>query len=293
MNRLLPLLVLLGGCVPQQTDFPDNPWRIEPGTRPMIIAHGGAKDLWPENTLTAFDGAAALGVDALEMDVNLTADGYLVTLHDLTIDATSEGSGTTIDLTFEELQAYNFGYEFRDTAGGYPYRNNPVRIPRLEEVFARYPEARFVVELKNPGADGRRAAEILKSLIETYGVEDQILVASFHDEVLDYFYEITSGRIAISSAEDETEDFVFTGLSGMEFMYRPDAEVVAIPTSSAGIPLDAPRIIRSAHRRNMAVQYWTINDPAEMKQLIQTGADGLITDRPDLMHQVLKELGLE
>ena len=77
----------------------------------------------------------------------------------------------------------------------------------------------------------------------------------------------------------------------MEFLYRPKASIIAIPTSNSGVNLASKRVIKSAHRRKMAVHYWTINDKEEMKKLIELGADGLITDRPDLMKEVLEELG--
>lgn len=288
---LLGLLAALGGCVPKQQALPDNPYRIEPGGRPWIIAHGGAKALFPENTMMAFEGAMRIGVDALEMDVNLTQDDVLVTLHDLTIDGMSDGSGEAIGYTFAELQAFNFAHDFQALDGSYPLRDTVVRIPRLREVLEAFPGTYHIIELKNPGEDGKRAAALLKGLIDSLDMKDRVVIASFHDEVLRHFLSLTDGSYALSSSEEETKDFVFTGLSAMEYLYRPRSAVVAIPTESAGIPLDAQRVIRSAHRRNMAVQYWTINEQDEMRSLIEAGADGLITDRPDLMQKVLEEMG--
>jgi glycerophosphoryl diester phosphodiesterase len=284
-------LGLMPGCVPQQNILSDNPFRIPPGSRPWVIAHGGGKDLFPENTLAAFRGADSIGVDMLEMDVNLTKDSVLVCLHDLTIDATSEGSGAALDYSFAELQQFNFGHDFRDLAGNYPYRAKPVRIPGLEEVMAAFPDAYLNIEIKNSGEDGKRAARQLKKLIEQQGAEGRVLAASFHDEVMRYFLEIAETSWAVSTSEEETKDFVFSGLSGMEFLYSPRGLAVQIPVESSGINLSAERLIRSAQRRNMAVHYWTINDKAEMRRLIEAGADGLITDRPDLMRELLAEMG--
>ena len=294
MKTLTPWVCLLtlwwSACVPKQDALTPNRFLTGDG-RPWILAHGGAKALFPENTLVAFDGSMAIGVDVLEIDVCMTADEVLVPHHDLTIDATSDGEGEVIGFTFEELQFFNFGHDFTDLDEQQPYRDNPVRIPSLEAVILRYADVEFVLEIKNRGENGRRAAEVMWELIRATGIEDRVVVASFHQDVLDYFVEISEGSIPVSGAQEETEDFVFSGLSGMEFLYGPEAVLLQIPRSSAGISLDTRRLIESAHRRHMAVHYWTINDPDEMRRLIELGADGLITDRPDLMRQVLQEMG--
>ncbi len=294
MKTLISLFCILTfflmACVPQQEVLTTNPYLVGEG-RPWVLAHGGAKDLFPENTLVAFDGSMALEVDALEIDVCMTADEVLVTHHDLTIDATSDGVGEVISYTFDELQDFNFGYDFTDLEGNQPYQDSPVRIPGLETVFLRYDNVHFVVEIKNRGENGKRAAELMYDLIRSTGVEGRVVVASFSQEILNHFIEVSNGEIPISAAEEEVKDFVFSGLSGMEFLYGPEAVMFQIPRSSAGIPLDAKRLIKSAHRRRMAVQYWTIDDPEEMRRLIELGVDGLITDRPDLMWEVLRDMG--
>lgn len=292
--RLIPVTILLCGlmaCVPKQPHFSLQPFRIANGERPWVIGHGGAKSLAPENTLLAFDTAMAIGVDMLEMDVCMTADEVLVTHHDETIDRMSDGTGRVIELTYASLLAFNFGDGFQALDGTFPYRNQAVPIPTLEQVLTRYPDVPFNIELKNQGANGLRAAERLWSLIQRLGLQDRVLVASFHDEVLAHFREISGFTVPTSGAESETEDLVFSGLSAHEYLVRPVAVAVQLPTSSAGIPLGTKRIVNSAHRRNMAVHYWTINDREEMRRLILLGADGLITDRPDLMQDLLREMG--
>lgn len=289
------VIFLLQSCVPEQEAIEINPYQLTANKAPWIIAHGGSKHLFPENTMMAFQGSENIGVDALEMDVTMTKDEVLVTHHDLTIDRMSNGTGRVIDYTYEELLQFNFGHNFQDINGDFPYRTDtigiPVNIGKLEDVFTTFNDKQLMVELKDRGEDGKRAAEVLKSMIEQFELQHNIVVVAFSEEVLSYFYEITNGEVLIGTSEEETKDFVFTGLSAMEFLYRPEATVVAIPTENSGINLATKRIINSAHRRNMAVHYWTINDKATMKELIELGADGLITDRPDLMQEVLEEMG--
>lgn len=287
----LLLLFLFFACVPRQESIQVNPFQKDKGTPPWVIAHGGAKKLFPGNTMLAFRGAAKIGVDMLEMDVRMTKDEVLVTHHDETIDRMSNGTGRVFDYTYEELLQFNFGYSFKNIDGDKIYQNDTIPLGSLDDVFAEFNDMFLMVELKDKGENGRRAAEILKSLIQKYKLQDNIVAVAFNEEVLSYFHQITNGEILIGTSEEETKDFIITAISAMEFLYFPKATVVAIPTQNSGIQLDSKRIINSAHRRNIAVHYWTINDKAEMKRLIGLGADGLITDRPDLMKEVLVELG--
>lgn len=277
-------------CVPQQEVVGTNPF-IVGDERPWIIAHGGAKQLFPENTMLAFEGSMAIGVDALEIDVCMTKDEILVCHHDLTLERTSDGTGFLIEYTLAQLQNFNFGANFEDLTGNSSFQDTLVQIPTLQSVLTRFSNTHFIVEIKNGGEDGKRAAEIMRALILQTGVSDRIIVASFHKEVMDYFVEITNADIYTSGSQEEAEDFAFSGLSGMEFLYRPKAVAMQLPVESAGISLATKRIVKSAHRRNMALHYWTINEVAEMDLLLDLGADGLITDRPDLMWDVLEARG--
>lgn len=294
MKNILKIIFpifLITACVPEQKQIETNPYIIEKGAKPWIIAHGGAKKLFPENTMIAFQGAMAIGVDMLEMDVNITKDGVLITQHDLTIDGVTNGTGNVIDYTFEDLKQFNFGYNFQDLDGNFAYRNQQVEITKLESVMTTFPNTPMMVEIKNRETSGKAAAEELWRLIQLHNFQDKMMVVAFDDATLSYFQEISNNAVLISTSEAETKDFVFASLSAMDYVYSPEASAIAIPMENSGINLTSKRIIKAAHRRNMAVHYWTIDDKADMKLLIKNGADGLITDRPDLMHEVLVELG--
>lgn len=297
MKSFLPILLFccfcslsFHGCVPKQDVVPDNPYIIG-DERPWVIAHGGAKKLFPENTMLAFDGSYAIGVDALEIDVCMTKDEILVCHHDLTLDRTSDGEGFLIEYTLNQLEGFNFGAKFENLNGDTPYAGQSVLIPTLQEVFERFSDVYFIVEIKNGGDDGRRAAELMRALIIQTDVTNRTMVASFHKDVMDYFLEITDGSILTSGSQEEAEDFAFSGLAGMEYMYNPQAVAMQLPMRNSGINLATKRIVNSAHRRNMAMHYWTINEKEDMELLLDLGADGLITDRPDLMWEVLLDKG--
>lgn len=183
-------------CLPQlRADYPRQGESLhhQAGETPLVIAHRGGRNLAPENTLVAFDNAVAMGVDVLEMDVCVTADGIAVTLHDLTIDRTSDGSGDVSTFTFEELQAFNFGAKFRALNGTYPYADVHVPIPSVEQIFARHPNQLMEIEIKSPGALGRVAARELVRLIEAYGMARKVIVFSFFDDVMQYYRSVAPG----------------------------------------------------------------------------------------------------
>lgn len=276
--------------VKKSTDL--NPFTAEEYGRPLVIAHGGAKDLFPENTMVAFDGSYEIGIDMLEIDVALTQDNILITHHDLTIDSMTDGSGTVRSYTYEELQAFNFAYGFSGLDGSNPYLDDPVSVTKLEDVFIKYPDLLFNVEIKDKGEDGNLAASVLFDLIKKYELQDRILVPSFSDENIQYFRELTEGTVMTSSASDETKTFIYMHLAQVDNLHgKTDYVAMQLPTSNSGVNLDTSAIINDAHRRNIAVHYWTIDDPETMKDLIEKGADGIITDRPDLLNEVLTDMG--
>lgn len=269
-----------------------NPFRAREAGRPLIIAHGGGLGLQPENTLEAFAVSAALGCDMLEMDARLTRDGVLVTHHDATVDRTSDGQGAVIEQTLAELKALNFGYRFRDAAGAYVYREKPARLATVEELFARFASFPMVIELKDRDEAGRRASAALAALIARFKMTNQVLVASFDDATLDAFRMATGGRVATSTAKAQTRQFVLLNLLRLDRLWPGGAVAAQVPSDpreAAGFKLARPGFVRAAHARNMAVHYWTVNDPDEMRRLIRLGADGLITDYPDRLKAILTE----
>lgn len=268
-----------------------NAWRPSPGTRPLIIAHGGGQGLHPANTLPAFENSASTGCDAIEFDLRLTRDGKLVTLHDATIDRTSDGTGRVIDFTLDALKKVNFGARFKDPSGQNPYQKSPAQLATLEELFSRFPKLPMVIELKDRGSDGEKAAAALAEMIRRYRMEPRVMVASFDDPTLAAFRRDSSNTVSTSAAVGETRNLVILTRLLLDPLASPVSQGLQIPVEKYGYHMDFPRLIQAAHRRNMAVHYWTINDPGEMERLIRLGADGLITDRPDILRATLKRMG--
>jgi glycerophosphoryl diester phosphodiesterase len=270
-----------------------NPFRAGSENRPLVIAHAGGAGLHPENTWPAFNASVALGCDMLEMDARLTRDGVLVTHHDATVQRTSDGKGAVIEHTLAELKELNFGARFRDAGGNHPYRERRASIATIKELFERFPKQPMCIELKDRGETGRRAAATLASLIAGHGMADRILVASFDDATLNAFRQATRDRVATSTARGQTKRFLILQRLWLDRFWPDGALAAQVPCDvkeSSGWSLAKPGFISAAHARNMAVHYWTVNDPEEMRRLIEMGADGLITDYPDRMKRMLAEM---
>lgn len=296
MKNLFILLtcagLLFSACKEEEQEPQNrNPFLIEAGTATQNVAHRGGRNLYPENTLVAFDSAALLNVDVLEMDVHLTKDSILVTIHDETIDRTCDTTGLVIDYTYAELQAFNFGYNFEASDGSFPYRVNPVRIPKMEDIFAQHSDELMVIEIKDGGAAGLLAADKLMALIRQYNMQKKVAAFSFSNDVMDYFHSINTDGVFTGASVGDGLSFVLAVRANPDTTLLVRADVLAFPQSMLGINLTSDTIISAAHRHNVAIHYWTINDKDDMKALIQKGADGVMTDRPDLMQEALEELG--
>ena len=251
---------------------------------PLVIAHQGGDDLWPGDTMFAMQHAAALGVDVLEMDLHITQDGVLVISHDETVDRTTNGSGEIETMTLAEIKQFDAGYDWsRDDGTTYPYRGQDITIPTLEEIFQTFPDYRMTIEIKTTE---QSMAQPFCDLIRQYDMQDQIVVASFHDERMAEFREVCP-EVATSSARQETTVFVLLTKAFLGRLYSPKFLSLQVPEESSGITVMTPSFVRAAHERGLYVEPWTINDPAQMRQYIEWGVDGLITDRPDLMLEVL------
>ena len=263
---------------------PDHPYYADDLPYPLVIAHQGGDGLWPGNTLFAFEHAAALGVDALEMDLHITQDGVLVINHDETVDRTTNGSGNIEEMTLAELKALDAGYDWSSDGGQtFPYRDMGITIPTLEEIFQTFPDYRMTIEIKTTE---HSMAQSFCSTIRSHQMQDQVLVASFLDERMAEFRQVCP-EVATSSARQETTVFVLMSKMYLGRLFSPSFNTLQVPEESSGITVMTAQFVRASHERNLHVEPWTIDDPEQMKLYIDWGVDGIITDRPDLMLEVL------
>lgn len=261
-----------------------------PSLRPLIIAHQGGDGIRPSNTMAAFQNAVDLGVDMLEMDIHSTQDGVLVTIHDSTIDRTTDGTGRIQDYTYAELQAFDAAYHWPTLAveegrevEEYTYRGTGVTIAALEDVFAAFPDMPMNIEIKQGEPS---IAQDFCDLIHQYEMADKVLVASFSNETMTDFRQ-TCPDVATSATQDEVRQFFSLNLGGRLDEFDSPATALQVPEMFGSIPLLTPEFIAAAHEKGMEVHVWTVNTTEDLERIAALGVDGIITDYPDRLLEII------
>ncbi len=253
-----------------------RPFLDDPGPVLAFAHRGGAyhpeiEDL--ENTLAAFRHAVALGYRYLETDVHVTSDGVLLAFHDTVLDRVTDARGTLAEMNYADVRGALIG--------------GREEIPTLAHLLEAFPEARFNVDLK-----ARRAVPALVALIEEHDAWDRVLVGSFSSRSLDAFRRMSRGRVATSAHPLEVAAYLLSPSARLARLLtrgRPDA--LQIPHRRGRLVVATRGLVRRAHAAGLHVHVWTIDDPAEMRTLLQRGVDGLMTDRTDILRDVLREGG--
>jgi glycerophosphoryl diester phosphodiesterase len=237
-----------------------------------VVGHRGNAAHAPENTIESFRQAVALGVDALELDVHLSADGHVVVIHDPTIDRTTDGSGRVERMTLAELQRADAGARFtRDRGSTWPYRDQGVTIPTLDEVLRAFPATPLLIEIK---ADA--AARPTRELIERHGANERCIVASFREVAMDAFRG--SGIVQGASRRD-TALLLWRALLRIP-VERVDFDVLCMPPVHRGLPLPVGGYVSILRPLGVPVHCWTIDDPREAARLRARGVRGIISNDP-------------
>jgi glycerophosphoryl diester phosphodiesterase len=251
---------------------------------PSVIAHAGAQGHAPPNTIEAFALAIELGADALEMDLQMTSGGHVVTMHDGTVDRTTDGRGRVTDFSLADLRELDAGWSFEDDVGGFPYRGRGVRVPTLVEVFEAFPGTLMILEMKTDSGDG--IVEAVAELVRRHRREDTVLVASFDRGYLQRFRALAPG-VPTNMAEDEIRTFHVLHLAGLHRWWRAPGQFFQVPEYHDDTHVATPRFIRAAGRLGVDVHVWTVNEPQDMRRLLDAGAHGIITDYPNRLRTVV------
>lgn len=255
--------------------FLDEP--VERG-RVLAFAHrGGARHphmIGLENTLAAFRAAVQLGFRYLETDVHATRDGVLLAFHDAHLDRVTDRRGRLADQVYADVKDALVG-------GREP-------IPRLFDLLEELPAARFNVDLKSAGA-----VEPLVALIRRTGAHDRLLVGSFTESVLRAFRTRlrAGGGPPVATSCGVATVAVAKFLPGgrhLQRLLRDPGVAFQVPVRHRGVRVVDQRFVDDTHASGRHVHVWTVDDPAEMEHLLDLGVDGLISDRPDLLRDVLR-----
>lgn len=264
-----------------------HPFFFQTNKRPLVIAHRGGAGISPENTLYAFQHSWKIGADVLETDVCETSDGKLVLLHDETVNRTTDGAGEISKLTLEEVKKLDAADKFStDNGQTFPLRKKNITIPTLDEVFSALPEAKFNIEIKQPSPT---IADSLCGLIREHKMMGKVVVASFSQESLTDF----RGKcpdVATSASTSEMTKFLAYQKTGIAESFSPQMSALQTAEKLGFLQIVTKDFVENAHKLNLQVHVWTINNPADMRRLFELGVDGIMTNYPDKLIEIRNNL---
>ena len=243
------------------------------GKPPRAFAHRGwhiGELAGLENSMAAFRRAFDEGYRYLETDVRLTADGRLIVFHDARLDRVTDRQGLVAALPWQEIRRVRI-------AGTEP-------IPLLADLLEEFPTARFNIDAKTDAAAGPLVDLVMKT-----GSAARVCLGSFSDRRLAAMRAACGPAVATSMGSREI--FRLVRASALQRRFELSAWAAQVPVGLRGVPIVTPRFIAAAHAAGLEVHVWTIDDPAEMRRLLSLGVDGIMTDRPDLLRDVLRERG--
>jgi glycerophosphoryl diester phosphodiesterase len=248
----------------------------QPGSVLAFAHRGGARHpelLGLENTRFAFRHAVGLGYHYLETDVHATRDGVLLAFHDAELDRVTDLSGRLADLTADQVARARIRQRHD--------------VPTMADLLEEFPDIRFNVDVK-----AGPAVAPLAELVARTGCHDRICVGSFSRARLREFRRLTAGRVATSAAPTEVAAFLLRPAQMLSrLVTRERVAALQVPSRRGPLPLVTPALVRRAHAAGAHVHVWTVDDPVEMQRLLEIGVDGLITDRTDVLKDVLLARG--
>jgi glycerophosphoryl diester phosphodiesterase len=251
--------------------------------RPRAMAHRGASASYPENTIAAFDAAVRVGVPYIELDLHMTRDGELVVIHDGNLRRTCGISAAVKELTLSQILEADAGYNFSPDGVSLPFRGKGVRIPRLDEVLTTFERTFFVLEIKQDTPSLTR--QLLETIRRARALR-RVMIACEHQQPLAEVRSLEPGLPASFSGFEVAQFFGFLEESSRN--YEPPGAAIQIPPVLGEKRLLTPRAIEAAHRIGVEVHAWTINEESEMRELLASGVDGIITDYPSRLLGLLQ-----
>ncbi|MPQ99672.1 glycerophosphodiester phosphodiesterase [Modestobacter sp. I12A-02628] len=240
---------------------------------PLALAHRGGAIEHLENTASAFTSCVELGYRYLETDVRVTADDVLLAFHDADLARVTDRPGRVDQLRWAEIADARIG-------GREP-------LVRLEDLFAAWPDVCFNLDMKSAAT-----VSPLVRLIRRMGMEDRVVLASFSDARISAVRAVFGGRVCTSMGPRGVAALRLSSWSpGAAGLARFGAGCAQVPWTVRGRALVDERFLTTAHARGLQVHVWTVDDPQEVRDLLDLGVDGIMTDRPAMLRDVLRERG--
>ncbi|MEJ2154344.1 MAG: glycerophosphodiester phosphodiesterase [Desulfobacteraceae bacterium] len=277
------LAILMAGLFLLASPAADYAYYSRPGFR--IIAHRGGMGLGPENTIETFKRSLAAGADTLEMDIRSTKDGRLVVMHDATVDRTTDGTGTVHELNLADIKKLDAGSRRPQEGPDFNVPIARIAVPTVAEVLEAFPDTPLVIEIKDERPE---TGDLLCSLLARYRKTSSVLVASMHAKVLSEFRKVCP-QVATSAGPNAVRLFYLLNMVELTSLFSADMAAFQVPATVSGRRIATPGFVMAAHRRNIKVEVWTVNDADEMQQLLEAGVDGIFTDFPGRLKSVAEK----
>jgi glycerophosphoryl diester phosphodiesterase len=244
-------------------------WAFLDHPGPIAFAHRGGASEHHENTMPAFEHAVGLGYRYLETDVHATADGVLVAFHDNRLDRVTDRHGVIADLPWDTVRQARLGDD---------------GIPLLADLLEAWPDVRVNIDVKHDGS-----VAPLVDVLAGLGANDRVCVASFSGKRLDRFRTLTAGKVCTATGPLDIARLRLAGAGAATGRFA--AACTQVPVRQGPVVVVDRRFVAAAHRRGLPVHVWTVDDPAEMERLLDLGVDGIMTDRPTVLKEVLTGRG--
>ncbi|MDG4766150.1 glycerophosphodiester phosphodiesterase [Solwaraspora sp. WMMD406] len=239
---------------------------------PIAFAHRGGAARGDENTAEAFGRAVDLGYRYVETDVHATADGVAVVFHDATLDRVAGTTGSIAAMRWADLATVRVG--------------GAAAVPRLDEVLDAWPRVRFNIDVK---ADGGVRPTV--DTVDRCGAGDRVLLASFSDRRLHRLRSLTHGRVATSMGMRAVARLRIASIVGGRLRLPTSVVAAQVPVRFNRVRVVDARFVAYCHRLGLQVHVWTIDEPAEMNELLDLGVDGIMTDHVEVLRDVYRSRG--
>ena len=227
--------------------------------------------------MPAIDNGIALGADGLEIDVQLSADGIPVVIHDRTLDRTTDRTGPVNGLTAAELARVDAGCHFQ-IDGAFPFRGRGIGLPTLDAVLAKHRDTRIIIEMKGGEPDLARA---VGASVHRAGAVDRICVGSFHQQSIDTI-RAEHPEVVTSASQEEARWALHRSWVRWPWIGKRPYAAFQVPERAGRLRVVTPSFIRQVHQEGQVLQVWVVNAPADIHRLFDWGVDGIISDVPDI-----------
>lgn len=234
---------------------------------PIAFAHRGGASDEPENTMPAFQRAIDLGYIYIETDVHVTRDGVLLAFHDDDLSRTCGRPGLICELDYAEVsQARVNGVE---------------PIPRLEDLIATWPDAHINIDCKSD-----QALQPLEARLARGDLFERVCIGSFSDKRLNHLRETFGDKLCTSMGPRDVTKLRLGSWVRTTGKFR-NIHAAQVPVSQGPLTIVDRKFVDAAHRADLQVHVWTIDDPVEMGRLLDLDVDGIMTDRPEILKKVM------